>query len=55
MSENAAHVTLCKHTVVLVYPMKVYGHRGIDPLILKLSCMEGEYSVPFPCHQMPVE
>jgi len=48
MSENVAHVTLFIHKVVPVYPIKVYGVRGISPLIPNLSSRESEYSVPLP-------
>ena len=55
MSESVTYVTLCIHQVVRVYPMKVYGGRGIDPLILNLNSKEGEYSVPLPGPQIPIE
>jgi len=48
MSKGVAHVTLCIHKVVRVYPMKVYGGRSIAPLILNFSSRECEYSVPLP-------
>ena len=43
MNETVAHVILCIHKVVRVYPMKVYGSRDIAPLILTVSSTEGEY------------
>ena len=54
MNEGVAHVILCVHKVVRVYRMKVYGGRGIAPLILNLNSREGEYSVPLPPPQIPI-
>jgi hypothetical protein len=55
MSEGVAHVILYIHKVVRVYPMKVYGSRGIAPVILNLNPREGEYLVPLPRPQIPIE